>query len=374
MDFEFPEDTLMLRDMLRRFIQKEARPLEMDYFNNGELKQEQRAKLRRSIEQLGLWGYLSPEKYGGAGLDLITSCLIEEELGGTFIPLEMGEVTPLLFACLGDQISRYLEPALDGSRKGIIAIREPGEGGIRPENWKTSVIQIGDGYVINGIKSLSKKPAKDDFFIVFAGSSDENPSRQSAFLVDPDTPGIDIEIIGSATLILNNCKVGQQTLLGEFGNALKLGASEAPKAWIRSGARYVGIVERLIEMASEHARDWISLGAPLAVRPAIQRMLAEMRVEVEGVRWMVYHAAWVSDTQGIEKIKILAAQVRLASGEMLKRAADYATLVYTGPGPSSQIELQRLVHSVIPMDALELALEQARVAIANDMLHLSILE
>ena len=108
MDFEFPDDTLMLRDMLRRFVQKEARPLEMDYFNTGSLKPEQRARLRRSVEQLGLWGYLAPEEFGGAALDMVTSCLIEEELGGTFLPLEMGNVPPMLYACQGDQVGKVL--------------------------------------------------------------------------------------------------------------------------------------------------------------------------------------------------------------------------------------------------------------------------
>jgi alkylation response protein AidB-like acyl-CoA dehydrogenase len=81
MEFDFPEDTLMLRDMLRRFLDKEAKPLEMQYFNTGELKIEERSRLRKAIEQLGLWGLTVAEEFGGGGLDLLTTCLIEEELG-----------------------------------------------------------------------------------------------------------------------------------------------------------------------------------------------------------------------------------------------------------------------------------------------------
>ena len=116
MDFEFPPDALMLQDMLRRFIQKEARPLEMKYFNEGSLSQEERDRLRRAIEQLGLWGLTVPEEYGGGGLDLVTTCLIEEELGTTFVPVEIGEVPPMLYACVGEQVPRVLEPALAGKR------------------------------------------------------------------------------------------------------------------------------------------------------------------------------------------------------------------------------------------------------------------
>ena len=92
---------------------------------------------------------------------------------------------------------------------------------------------------------------------------------------------------------------------------------------------------------------------------------------IESTRWLVYHAAWLADTQPPEKLRVPAAQVRLASGELLKRAVDSTTMVFLGPGPSAQIEPRRLVHSVIPMDALEQGLEQARAVIANQMLNLS---
>jgi acyl-CoA dehydrogenase len=372
MDFEFPADTMMLRDMLRRFLQKEARPLEMDYFNSGALQPEQRLKLRRAIEQMGLWGYLAPEQFGGAGLDTVTACLIEEELGGTFIPLEMGEVPAMLYACQGDQVGQFLEPALDGSRRAIIAAREPAPASLLPETWSTIAQPAGDDYLLNGHKILSLRPEADDFFFVLARSSPEGKNTDlTAFLLEPDTPGLSVSIDNGFYLTLQDCAVSQAGLLGEPGHALKLATDEAPRAWIRMGARYVGLVERLIEMACEHARDWVSLGAALSERPAIQRMLAELRAQVESTRWLVYHAAWLADTQPPEKLRLPAAQVRLASGELLKRAVDSTTMVFLGPGPSAQIEPRRLVYSVIPMDALEQGLEQARLMIANQMLNLS---
>jgi acyl-CoA dehydrogenase len=160
--------------------------------------------------------------------------------------------------------------------------------------------------------------------------------------------------------------VERQALLGEVGGALALGAAEAPRAWIRTGARYVGIVERLCQMAAEHARDWVALGAPLAGRPAVQRLLAELRVETESARWLVYHAAWLADRG--ESIRGPAAQVRLFTGEMLQRAVDRVTMIYAGPGPSPQIDPRRMVRSAAPAEALEWALEHARLAVAADVL------
>jgi alkylation response protein AidB-like acyl-CoA dehydrogenase len=165
--------------------------------------------------------------------------------------------------------------------------------------------------------------------------------------------------------------MGHDQILGKPGSALEFTKEEAPRAWVQTGARYVGMVERLIEMATEHARDWMVFEAPLAARPAIQRMLADLRIEVESSRWLVYHTAWLIDTGKSDRIRCSAAQVRLATGIMLQRAVDTITMIYAGPGPTAQIEPQRLVQSVVPPEALQLAIEHTRAFVAADMLHLS---
>ena len=372
MNFDFPPDTLMLRDMLRRFVQKEARPLEMSYFTTGELATEERARLRQAVEQLGLWGLMVPEEYGGGGLDMVTTCMIEEELGKTFVPVEKGDVAPLLYACTDGQVTRFLEPALAGERRAILAVREPSPepghrvGLLQPEDWNTTVTLDDGEYILNGRKTLTVQPGPDDFLVVLAST----PEGITAFLLDASSPGLSVYTHDDVILTLSDCRVGSEAILGELGRSLALNADQAPRAWIRIGARHLGIAERLIEMAVEHAKDWVSLGAPLAVRPAIQRLLAEMRVEVESARWLVYHAAWLDDERQGDSIREPAAQVRLATGEMLERSVDRVTMIYTGPGPSPQIELQRLVRSIVPSEALELALEYARTVLASEMLDL----
>lgn len=362
MDFEFPPDVLMLRDMLRRFVQKEARPLEMKYFSAGRLEPEERARLRQAIEQMGLWGATVPENLGGAGLDLVTACLLEEELGGTFIPLELGEVPALLYQCTAEQRSQYLEPALAGERRVIVAAREPG--GLRPQSWATTATPEDGAYALQGCKLLAHTPASEDFFLVLA----RTPEGVTAFLLDQAAPGTRLEqpTGRSAILHLEDCRVGSQALLGQPGQALASLAESGPKDWIRTGARYVGMVERLRTMAAEHARDWVSLGAPLSVRPAIQRMLAELSAEVEAARWLVYHAAWLADRG--QPVRTAAARVRLFTGEMLQRAIDRVTMIYAGPGPSTEVQPHRLARSAVPAEALELGLEYARAVLAAEAL------
>jgi acyl-CoA dehydrogenase len=365
MDFDFPPDTLMLRDMLRRFVQKEARPLEMEYFNRGELSVEARARLRRAIEQLGLWGAFVPEQLGGGGLDQVTACLIEEELGGTFIPVELGNVTPLLYACAGEQISRFLEPALAGERQAVLAAREPGR--LRPEEWTARADPDQEGWVLQGQKSIALRPAREDFLIVFTRS----PQGMTAFLLEP-VAGMQVcpaaSEHGAYLLNLQGVRVGGDAILGDPGQALTLGAAEAPLDWVRLGARYVGIAGRLAEMAAAHAREWVSLGAPLAARPAIRQMLVDLHVDVAAARWMVYHAAWLADAGQTTPLRQAAAQVRLFSGEMLQRAVDRVTMIFTGPGPSPQIEAKRLVGNLAPPEVLEFGIEQARAMLASGLL------
>jgi len=120
------------------------------------------------------------------------------------------------------------------------------------------------------------------------------------------------------------------------------GSKPAPAIWHR---------RTLAGKASEHARDWVSLGAPPLARPAIQRMIADLQVDIESTRWMVYHAAWLSDSGKKTESRHAAAQVRLASGEMLKRSIDRATMIFTGPGPAPAIEPNLMVKNLVPFDA-----------------------
>ncbi len=364
MDFEFSPDGLMLRDMLRKFLQKDARPLEMKFFNSGKLEADERARLRNAVEQMGLWAVTVPEKFGGGGLDTVTACLIEEELGSTFVPIEMGDVPPLLFECTPEQAPRYLAPAVAGTRAPVMAAREPGA--LRPEGWRTTAAPDADGFILEGVKVLGAGAAAEAFFIVLAKAQD----GLTAFLLDRDHPGSQLSTNGTPTLKMEACRVERAAVLGQPGHALSSMADEACRAWIRTGARYIGMAARLLEMGAEHARDWISLGEPLSVRPAVRRALAELSVEIESARWLVYRAAWLADAG--QPLRGPSAQVRLGTAEMILRAIDRVTMIFGGPGPAPQITPQRMVRSMISTEALELAMEYARAAVAAEVLAASV--
>jgi acyl-CoA dehydrogenase len=359
MDFKFSPDAVMLCDMLRRFVEDEVKPLEMKYFSSGVLEAKEQARFKKVIEQMGLWGITTPEKFGGGGLDTLTACLLEEELGKTFIPVEIGDLPPLLYACQGEQVKRFLEPALAGERQLFLAVREPGR--LKPEEWQTTATWDGETYHIDGCKSLTGRPAQKDFLALFAST----PQGPTVFLLDAAQPGLQYAW-ESNELYLDDCLASLDSILGEAGKAFFLAGGEVPRAAIRLGARYTGLAQRLLSMAAEYSQDWLSLGGLLKDRPAVQRIMAELHVQIECTRWLVYHAAWLADAG--EPLRTTAAEVRLATGEMLRKTADLVTLVYGGVGPSAQVEMHRFVRSAIPMEGIEIGLDYARLAIATQLM------
>jgi acyl-CoA dehydrogenase len=361
MDFEFGEEAIMIRDMMRRFVQKDARPLEMPLFNQGELTAEQEETLKSKImDQMGLWAVTVPEQYGGEELDVISACLIEEELGQTFVPVEYGDVTPVLFACNEEQAEIYLEPAVEGDRRALLALREPTA--LTPDRWQTRAVPNGAGYMLNGRKSLGHKPRDDDFYVVFA-QSDEGIT---AFLVEPDSPGVLLN--ADSEITLDNCHVPVEAVLGSVGQGLKLGNDYLAHQQVKMGARYVGMAQRLLDMSAQYARDWVSMGQPLALRPAVMRMIAEMAVGIQAARYLVYHAAWKLDE--CEDARDDAAAIRLFTGQMIRSAIDKTIMVHGGTNYLEKEPALRMYRNLVPDKALELALEHSRMAVANHYLEL----
>lgn len=364
MEFELDEEVIMIRDMMRRFVQKDAQPLEMPLFNQGELTLEQEASLKHKIiEQMGLWAVTVPEDYGGGELDMLSTCLIEEELGQTFVPVDYGDITPLLFGCRDDQVEAFLEPAVEGERRPVLALREPGRPA--PETWQTTVVRDGEDLILRGHKLLGHKPRPEDFYIVFA-RMDEGVTT---FLVEPDAAGVRLN--GAAEVSFDGCVLSQDAVLGEIGGAFRLGADRLPHQAVKMGARYVGMAQRLLDMSAQYAKDWVSMGQPLALRPAVMRMVAEMAADIQAARYMVYHAAWLLDEE--QEARHEALMVRLFTGEMIRKAIDKTIMVHGGTSYLEQAPAIRMYRNLVPDESLEIGLENSRMAVAEHYLELQTL-
>jgi acyl-CoA dehydrogenase len=329
MDFTLSEELTMIRDMARDFVQNELLPIEREVLvrdaqvggrRGAPIPPEKRARLKRLAVDQGLWAMTAPEALGGGGLSTLGACLVAEELGKTLVDFDFGDIPPILFDANGEQREKYLKPAIAGEKEIALALREPDS-----DEIQTRATREGDSWILNGAKLA--EPA--DVYLVFA-RADEGVT---CFIVE----GLAVQ---DGKLALENARVPASNVLGEIGGAFVLGKKSQNARWVRAAARKVGIAARLLEISSQYARDWKALGQPLAVRPAVQRNLADMAIEMDAARWLVYHAACEID-EG-KDARASAPRAYLFAAEMAQRALDRTIEIYGGPAHASDLPILRI--------------------------------
>ena len=386
MDFNISEDLKMLQTLARDFVKDQLLPLEKEVLGRESdlegakrnLAPEKESELIRTAREIGLWGLSIPENLGGPGLGVLGTCLVEEELARTVVPFNFGDVTPVLFDCNEEQKAEYLLPLLEGKKSAYLSLVEPGKG-IDPLLMEMKAQKADSNYILNGKKLVFGQNRKADFALVFAITDPEKGLREgvTCFLVDNGVSGFSISGEGEKsgwraqvpellTLTFENCKVPETKVLGEVGRAFQLGHKWLPARRIVRGARCVGAAVRLLEKATEHAVSWLSFGQSISDWPSIQSMLAEMAIDIQAARLMVYQAACQAD-EG-QDIRSAAAGVKIFSIEMLKRVADKAILVKNGPGPLIGLPLEFLCQSLLRQNIGARALEVQKSVVADNII------
>jgi acyl-CoA dehydrogenase len=386
MDFNLPEELKMLQTLARDFVKDQLIPLEKEVLGRESdlegarrnLPPEIEARLIETARQIGLWGMAIPENLGGAGIGVLGTCLVEEEMARTVLPFHLGDVSPVLYDCNDEQKKSYLMPLLEGTKSAFLALVEPGKG-LDPGLMEMKAVKADGGFVLNGKKLVFSARSKADFIIVFALTGQQKGLRDgvTCFLVDGSARGFSLSAggeetgwrantAGPVTINFENCYVPSSAVLGEEGKAFYLGRKNLSARRIIRGARCVGAAGRLLEKAAEHASSWTNYGQTVAGWPATRASLAEMAVEIQAARLMVYQAACKAD-EG-QDTRINGAMVKVFSKEMLKRVADKSILVRSGPGPVQGLSLEFLCRSFLVRDIEEHALEVQKSAIAAELL------
>ncbi len=380
MDFELSEEHKMIRSMARDFVTEQLRPLERDLLGRAAdlhdasafLPPEKEAALIGMVNGMGLWNIGVPEELGGAGLDTLGVCLVEEELAQTIVPFRFGDVSPMLFECTPEQREMYLAPVLSGEKKPLLAIIGPDE----PSRASLEAVTAGPedgGYRLNGKKVSFSRFGEDYFGVVFARTED----GYTCFLVDKDTPGFTVaggdarrgwaaQVHRPLTLVFENCYVPAANILGEPGRAFYLGQAWLPQRRVVRSARSVGIGRRLLEEAATHAQNLVVFGKPISLRLNVQAALADMAVNIHAGALMVYEAACNADTG--KSMAKAASVVKLATTNMLHSVADHVSHIFNGPSFTKGLPMERLCRSILEDHALELTLTRLRSRIAADIL------
>ena len=344
MDFSLSEELTMVRDMAREFVTNELLPIEREVLvRDAPIPRDKYAALRKKAVDQGLWAMTVPEALGGGGLSALGACLVAEELGKTFVDFDFGDIPPILFDANSEQREKYLKPAIAGEIKVALALRGTGS-----EDLSMRATRNGDKWLLNGTKLVDDA----DIYLVF-GQTDRGVT---CFIVE----GL---VTQDGKLKLENTRVPASNVLGEVGGAVALGNKYRYARMVRAAARKVGIAVRLLEMSAQHARDWKTLGQPLAVRPAVQHNLADMAIEIDAARWLVYHAA--SEIDEGKGAREPAPRAYLFASEMVERAIDRTIEIYGGPAHAADLPILRIYGT--KLNASKRILELQQLQIANDL-------
>lgn len=348
MDFTLSEELQMIRDMARDFVTNELLPIESQTLvldgqpgkRGAPIPVEKYDALKKKAIGQGLWAMTAPEALGGGGLSTLGACLVAEELGKTFVAFDFGDIPPILWDANAEQIEKYLKPAIAGQVQVGLALREP-----KSDEIETRATIDGDAWILNGTKLVEET----DVYLVFAKTAE----GVTCFVID-NVKSQD------GRLVLRDVRVSASNILGEIGQAFALGKKYQNARLICAAARKVGIASRLLEHSSVYARDWKSAGQPLSVRPLVQRDLADMAIEIDAARWMVYHAACEID-EG-QAARESAPRAALFASEMVQRAIDRTIEIYGGPSGAADLSLVRIYRAEKKSDSRILEIHRTRLA------------
>ncbi|MGB9741544.1 MAG: acyl-CoA dehydrogenase family protein [candidate division WOR-3 bacterium] len=356
MDFTFPEDAELVRQTVHEFVRRDLLPLEPKFLNarSRTERQEIARNATDKIREMGLYSAGVPEQFGGGGLGPIETCVIAEELSYTIIPVEWGDFTPILYECSDAQRDRYLLPVVSGEKNYALAFREP-EPFPAPDQMKTTAESEGNTFRLNGIKELSRDDF--DFCLVFARTRE----GVTCFLLNRDTPGAEIQNqTEPARLILNDCRIDADNILGIPGQAMFLGQRWFGLSRLSRSAAITGVCRRILETTALYARDWKSMNEPIINRREIQRTLAELAGSYESLRWLVYHTAWLAATGA--QLQFDTMLLKLQAQTTLNRMVNDAIRVHGGTIPPIEHWLIRASAQGETLDMLRLAVSYEVIA------------
>ncbi|TCL35447.1 alkylation response protein AidB-like acyl-CoA dehydrogenase [Anaerospora hongkongensis] len=372
------DDQQDLQKMVQEFVKKEIAPKAAHYDHTEEFPWDSIQKMAA----LGLLGIPIPEAYEGTELDTVSYMLTIEEISkacaatGAILAVHTSAGTmPILLFGTEAQKKKYIPPLATGEKVGAFALTEPGAGSDASRVTTTAVLD-GDDYVLNGTKCFITNGGAAETYVVFA-STDRTKGVKgiTGFIVEKGTPGfvigkkeekMGIRASSTTELIFENCRIPKENLLGKIGEGFKIAMVVLDGARIGIGAQAVGIAQGAYEEALQYAKVREQFGKPIAAQQAVSFMLADMSIEIEAARQLVYHAAALKDA-GRPYGKEAAMAKTFASDVAVKVALD-AVQIMGGYGYSREYPVERMLRDAKITQIYEGTNQIQRVVIAGHIL------
>lgn len=354
MQFGLNEEQEMIVSTVRFFVENEIYPHEDLVERTGKVPNEIALNIKQKCIDLGFYACNFPEEVGGAGLSHIDFALVERELGRGSMALNhfFGRPQNILMACKGDQVDKYLMPAVRGEKMDALAMTEPGAGS-DVRGMKCSAVRDGDDWVLNGTKHFISGAEHADFIIVFvATGEDETPrgpkKRISTFLVDRGTKGFTIRDgyksvchRGYQNMILefDDCRLPDAQVLGEVDGGFTVMNEWLYATRITVATMCVGRARRVFDYGLEYAAQREQFGQPIGKFQGIGFQLADMITEIDAADYLTLAAADRLD-KGLPANREIAS-AKLYASEMLARVTDATIQIHGGMGLMEDYPLER---------------------------------
>jgi len=353
-NFALTEEQQMIQKFARDFARNEIAPVAEYYDKNHEYPW----PVVKKAQELGFTTRSLPEEYGGMGLSLFEGCLINEELawGCSGISSAIGVsglgIAPILLAGTHEQKQEYCSRLVDG-QLAAYCLTEP-EAGSDVTAIRTKAIKEGDHYIINGSKTFITGGSVSDFYTVFAYTDPSSRYKgMSCFIVDRDWEGVGtgqpFEKMGqraanTSPVNFDNVKVPASHLVGQEGDGFMIAMKVFDETRPTNAAGAVGVARRALEESIEYAKTRITFGKLIWQHQAIGHMIADMAMEIEAARLLVWKSAWAMDA-GVRNTTA-AAFAKAYAADMAMMVTTNAVQVFGGYGYMSEYPVEKLMRDI----------------------------
>ena len=384
MDLHLSREQEMLRKMYRDFAENEVKPL-AEWVDENEAFPEETVK---KMAKLGMLGIYFPKEYGGAGADVLSYAMCVEELSkvcGTTGVIVSAHTSlcaaPIYENGTEEQKQKYLPKLCSGEWLGAFGLTEPGAGTDAQGQQTVAVLdEKGENWILNGSKIFITNAGYANVFVIIAvtGITTDKRGRKkkeiSAFIVERTDPGFSVGkhekkmgIRGSSTceLIMEDCIVPKENLLGKLGNGFKIAMQTLDGGRIGIASQALGLAEGAIEETIKYTKERVQFGKRISQFQNTQFQLADMHAKTEAAKWLVYSAAMKK--QNHEPYTVDAAMAKLVAAETASDVTRRCVQLFGGYGYTREYPMERMMRDAKITEIYEGTSEVQRMVIAANL-------
>lgn len=378
MDFKLTMEQEMLRDSVRDFAETDIKPLAQELDEKEEFSYE----TMKMMAGLGLFGMFVPPEYGGQGMDYISYIIACEEMArvdgshsATVVAENSLGIGPLYYFANEEQKKKYLPKLCSGEALWGFGLTEPNAGS-DAGNAKTTAVLDGNEWVINGSKIFITNAGTDitigSTVLCRTGTRDNGTPELSCIIVENGTPGFTTKVMhgkmmwrasNTAELYFEDCRVPKDNLVGPIGNGFYQMMQTLDGGRLSIGAMGLGGAQGCFDMALKYSNEREQFGQPISKFQVNSFKLADMAMEIECARLLLYKACWLR--QNNESFSKVAAMAKLYCSEVMSRCADQGVQLFGGYGLMKEYDIERFYRDQKLLEIGEGTSEVQRIVISR---------